>query len=53
MQKNIGILKHTWNVGIEGLRYRKEDVLAYPMKHFITKIKNRGGGDNLRQKRVS
>jgi hypothetical protein len=55
IQKNIGILKHTWNVGIGGLRDKKEDILAYSMKHIMTKIENKNGGGererNLRQKR--
>jgi len=37
IQKNLGILKRTWNVGIEGLRDKKEDVLAY-CKHIMMKI---------------
>ena len=53
IQKNLGILKRTWNVGIEGLRDKKEDVLAYSMKHIMMKIENKKRGDNLSQKRVS
>jgi hypothetical protein len=41
LQRNLGILKHTWNVGIEGLRDKKKDVLAYSMKHIMRKIKKK------------
>jgi len=41
IQKNLGILKRTWNVGIEGLRDKKEDVLAYSMKHITMKIERK------------
>ena len=37
IQKNIAILKHTWNVGIEGLWGKKEDVLADSIKHILMK----------------
>jgi hypothetical protein len=37
-KQNIAILKHTRNVGIEGLRNKTEDVLAYSTKNIMKKI---------------
>jgi hypothetical protein len=38
IQKNVAVLKHTWNVGIEGLRGKEEDVLGYSARHILMKI---------------